>query len=50
MCVARLCTDVYALDTVQWRQTHNRDTDKELIRNDKLGILLYFNRAHATVA
>ena len=30
MCVARLCTDVYALDTVQWRQTHNRDTDKEL--------------------
>ena len=33
MCVARLCTDVYALDTVQWRQTHNRDTDKELITN-----------------
>ena len=32
MCVARLCTDVYTLDTVQWRQTHNRDTDKELIR------------------
>ena len=31
MCVARLCTDVHALDTVQWRQTHNRDTDKELI-------------------
>ena len=30
MCVARLCTDVYALDTVQWRQPHNRDTDKEL--------------------
>ena len=22
MCVARLCTGVYALDTVQWRQTH----------------------------
>ena len=31
MCVARLCTDMYALDTVQWRQTHNKDTDKELI-------------------
>ena len=50
MCVARLCTDVYALDTVQWRQTHNRDTDKELITNNKLGNLLHFNRAHATVA
>ena len=46
MCVARLCTDV--LDTVQWRQTHNRDTDKELITNNKLGILLYFNRARMT--
>ena len=32
-CVARLCTDVHALDTVQWRQTHNRDTDKKLITN-----------------
>ena len=29
MCVARLCTDVYALDIVQRRQTHNRDTNKE---------------------
>ena len=34
MCVARLCTDVYALDIVQWRKTHNRDTDKDL-RTDK---------------
>ena len=24
----KVCTDVHALDTVQWRQTHNRDTDK----------------------
>ena len=28
MCVARLCTDVYALDTVQWRDKHRRETNK----------------------
>ena len=45
MCVAKLCTDVYALDTVQWRQTHNRDTDKELITsNQNWGILPFFHQ------
>ena len=34
MCVAKLCTDVYALDTVQWRQTHDRDTNKESWRQN----------------
>ena len=34
MCVAKLCTDVYALDTVQWRQTHNRDTNKKKLETN----------------
>ena len=50
MCVARLCTDVYALDTAVETDTQQGYRQRAEKQANKLGILLYSNRAHVTVA